>query len=189
VRARGAHLRHRQPGLIEREGRGKGLRAGHEAGGDQSPTCSRSCRSPAASTWTPCSRATSHVPARGSGSDAVRNGAAFAASNRDNVMPVPGGFEPGTGPSSPPWRPRAGGGRSASASRSCPLMQAAADVLGRDASDDGGSLRLGCRRRPQHRLGRRPRAHRRHQARRTAEPPPDYVLNTLAGLTAPLPDD
>src|SRR5260370_59127 len=30
-------------------------------------------------------------------SDAVRDGAVFAASNRDNVVPIPGGFEPGPG--------------------------------------------------------------------------------------------
>ncbi|HMC08754.1 MAG TPA: HAD-IIA family hydrolase [Actinomycetota bacterium] len=123
-------------------------------------------------------------------SDAVRNGAAFAASNRDNVMPVPGGFEPGTGAVLAAVE-AASRRRAVSVGKpELPMMQAAVDVLGRDGvlmvgdrcdSDVAGARNIGWDAalvltgvtRPGDPL----------------EPPPDYVLNTLADLTAPMPDD
>jgi len=87
-------------------------------------------------------------------SDAVRGGAS-CRSNRDNVMPIPGGFEPGTGSISPrrsgeqPQGDRPG-------KPELPMMQAAADGWARPACDGGGSLRLRRRRRATDRLGRRP---------------------------------
>ncbi|MCW3036664.1 MAG: family hydrolase [Actinobacteria bacterium] len=119
-------------------------------------------------------------------SDAVRDGAVFAASNRDNVMPIPGGFEPGTG--SILAAVEAAGSRRAIAlgKPELPMMQAAADRLGttgvlmigdRCDSDVAGARRIGWDAalvltgvtRPGDPL----------------DPAPDYVLTTLADLTAP----
>lgn len=63
-------------------------------------------------------------------SQAVRNGAVFAASNRDNVMPIVGGFDPGTG-SVLAAVESASGQRAVSMGKpELPMMQAAAERLG-----------------------------------------------------------
>ena len=118
--------------------------------------------------------------------DAVRNGAVFAASNRDNVMPKPGGFDPGTG--SVLAAIEAAGARRAIAlgKPELPMMQAAAERLGetgvlmigdRCDSDVAGARAVGWDAalvltgvtRPGDPL----------------EPKPDYVLTTLADFTDP----
>ena len=118
-------------------------------------------------------------------SDAVRGGAVFAASNRDNVMPIPGGFEPGTGSILAAVEAASNRKAIALGKPELPMMQAAADRLGttgvlmvgdRCDSDVAGARRIGWDAalvmtgvtRPGDRL----------------EPPPDYVLTTLAELTA-----
>jgi len=118
-------------------------------------------------------------------SDAVRDGAVFAASNRDNVMPIPGGFEPGTGSILAAVEAASNRKAIALGKPELPMMQAAADRLGttgvlmvgdRCDSDVAGARRIGWDAalvmtgvtRPGDRL----------------EPPPDYVLTTLAELTA-----
>jgi len=119
-------------------------------------------------------------------SDAVRDGAVFAASNRDNVMPIPGGFEPGTGSILAAVEAASNRKAIALGKPELPMMQAAADRLGttgvlmvgdRCDSDVAGARRIGWDAalvmtgvtRPGDRL----------------EPPPDYVLTTLADLTGP----
>lgn len=73
-------------------------------------------------------------------SQAVRNGAVFAASNRDNVMPIVGGFDPGTG-SVLAAVESASGRRAVSMGKpELPMMQAAAERLGTD-----GVLMIGDR--------------------------------------------
>lgn len=117
-------------------------------------------------------------------SDAVREGAAFAATNRDNVMPIPGGFEPGTG--SILAAVEAASRRTAVAlgKPELPMMQAAAERIGthkvlmigdRPDSDVAGARRIGW------------------DAALVLtgvtgpgdpiDPRPDYILTTLAGLT------
>jgi HAD superfamily hydrolase (TIGR01450 family) len=119
-------------------------------------------------------------------SDAVRNGAVFAASNRDNVMPIPGGFEPGTGAILAAIEAASNRKAIALGKPELPMMQAAADRLGQSGvlmigdrcdSDVEGARTIGWDAalvmtgvtRPGERL----------------DPAPDYVLTTLADLTAP----
>jgi HAD superfamily hydrolase (TIGR01450 family) len=118
--------------------------------------------------------------------DAVRNGAAFAASNRDNVLPIPGGFEPGTGSvlaavEAASRRRAVGLGKP-----ELPMMQAAADVLGRDGvlmtgdrcdSDVAGARAIGW--------DAALVLTGVTRAGDLLDPPPDHVLATLADLTAP----
>jgi HAD superfamily hydrolase (TIGR01450 family) len=118
-------------------------------------------------------------------SDAVRDGAVFAASNRDNVMPIPGGFEPGTGSILAAVEAASNRKAIALGKPELPMMQAAADRLGRTGvlmigdrcdSDVAGARRIGWDAalvltgvtRPGDPL----------------DPAPDYVLTTLADLTA-----
>jgi HAD superfamily hydrolase (TIGR01450 family) len=119
-------------------------------------------------------------------SDAVRNGAVFAASNRDNVMPIPGGFEPGTG-SILAAVEAASGRRAVSLGKpELPMMQAAADRLGtsgvlmvgdRCDSDVAGAHRVGWGAAVVLTGVTRPGD--------PLEPRPEYVLTTLADLTTP----
>lgn len=119
-------------------------------------------------------------------SDAVRNGAVFAASNRDNVMPIPGGFEPGTG--SILAAIEAAGSRRAIAlgKPELPMMLAAADHLGRTGvlmigdrcdSDVAGARVIGWDAALVLTGVTKPGD--------PMDPAPDYVLTTLAALTVP----
>ncbi|GAC1370859.1 MAG: hypothetical protein NVSMB32_15210 [Actinomycetota bacterium] len=119
-------------------------------------------------------------------SDAVRGGAVFVASNRDHVMPISGGFEPGTG-SILAAVETASGRRALSIGKpELPMMQAAAERLDRSGvlmigdrtdSDVAGARTIGWDAalvltgvtRPGDPL----------------DPVPDYVLNTLAELSIP----
>ena len=120
--------------------------------------------------------------------DAVRSGAAFAASNRDNVMPIPGGFDPGTG--SVLAAIEAAGSRRAVAlgKPELPMMQAAAERLG--TGHPGGRVLMTGDRCDSDVAGA-------HAVGWDAalvltgvtkpgdplDPEPDYVLTTLADLT------
>ena len=118
-------------------------------------------------------------------SDAVRDGAVFAASNRDNVMPIPGGFEPGTGSILAAVEAASNRKAIALGKPELPMMQAAADRLGttgvlmvgdRCDSDVAGARRIGWDAALVMTGVTRPGD--------LLEPPPDYVLTTLAELTA-----
>src|SRR5207253_11507090 len=121
-------------------------------------------------------------------SDAVRNGAACAASNRDNVMPGPGGFEPGTGAVLAAVE-AASRRRAVSVGKpELPMMQAAAGVLGRDGvlmtgdrcdSDVAGARNIGWDAALVLTGVTRPGD--------PPDPPPDHVLDTLADLAPPFP--
>lgn len=118
-------------------------------------------------------------------SDAARNGAVFAASNRDNVMPIPGGFEPGTGAVLAAVEAASRRRAVALGKPELPMMQAAAERLGqrhvlmigdRCDSDVAGAHAIGWDAalvltgvtKPGDPL----------------DPEPEYVLTTLADLTA-----
>jgi HAD superfamily hydrolase (TIGR01450 family) len=119
-------------------------------------------------------------------SDAVRDGAVFAASNRDNVMPIPGGFEPGTGSILAAVEAASSRHAVIMGKPELPMMQAAADRLGRAGvlmtgdrcdSDVAGARNIGWDAalvltgvtKPGDPL----------------DPAPDHVFRTLADLTAP----
>jgi HAD superfamily hydrolase (TIGR01450 family) len=116
-------------------------------------------------------------------SQAVRNGAVFAASNRDNVMPIVGGFDPGTG-SVLAAVESASGRRAVSMGKpELPMMQAAAERLGttgvlmigdRADSDVAGARAIGWAAALVMTGVSRPGM--------ALDPAPDYVLETLGDL-------
>jgi 4-nitrophenyl phosphatase len=118
-------------------------------------------------------------------SDAVRNGATFVTSNRDNVMPTPDGFEPGTG-SVLAAIEAASARRAISVGKpEQAMMEAAAAVLGyegvlmigdRPDSDVAGARCIGWDAALVMTGVTRPGD--------ALDPAPDYVLRTLADLTA-----
>jgi HAD superfamily hydrolase (TIGR01450 family) len=65
------------------------------------------------------------------GAEAIRRGAAFAAANRDSVLPVPGGFEPGTGAIVAAIEMASGRKATILGKPQAPMMEAAARILGR----------------------------------------------------------
>ncbi len=119
-------------------------------------------------------------------SDAARSGAVFAASNRDNVMPIPGGFEPGTG-SILAAVEAASRRRAVSIGKpELPMMQAAAERLGhrrvlmigdRCDSDVAGARAIGW--------DAALVLTGVTQPGDVLDPEPDYVLTTLADLSGP----
>ena len=114
---------------------------------------------------------------------AVRNGAVFAASNRDNVMPIVGGFDPGTGSVLAAVECAAGQPAVSMGKPELPMMQAAAERLGTSGvlmigdrldSDVAGARRIGWGAALVMTGVTRPGM--------PLVPAPDYVLDTLGEL-------
>ncbi|MGH2733471.1 MAG: HAD-IIA family hydrolase [Actinomycetota bacterium] len=115
--------------------------------------------------------------------EAIRHGAVFAAANKDSVLPVPGGFEAGTGALVAAIEMASGAKATVLGKPHPPMMQAAVRVLGRQGvlmigdradSDVAGARSVGWDAalvlsgvtRPGDRV----------------DPPPDYVMSSLGAL-------
>ncbi len=115
--------------------------------------------------------------------EAVRRGAAFAAANRDSVLPVPWGFEAGTGALVAAIETASGARATILGKPQAPMMEAAARILGRQGvlmigdradSDVAGARSVGWD-------AALVLSGVTHPGDRV-DPPPDYVMASLGAL-------